>query len=362
MKKILLILAIFLTSCTVKQPTLEKYTNLTINGGFNTVIELTGYMDSRETFDTYFNEMVKDFIYLNQLFDIYYNYEGLNNLKTINDNAGIEPVVVDPIIIDMLLMASNFNDLSSGEFDVSFGAVLKIWHTYREDAINNLGGTGPVPSFSELEAMQDFTGFDKVVIDQDKQTVYLTEKNVRLDVGGIAKGYATEYVAKKFEAKGFIGIINAGGNTRMLGTKPDGKPWGIGIRSPSGDGTLLALSISTPTSSVTSGDYERFFQDSEGNKYHHIIDPKTLFPANNFRSVTIVTKDSGMADAMSTTLYTLSIEEGLKVIENFKEEFSADIEVVWVTDKAHEVTAKNKLTIGDYNIVYTDGLIDKISY
>ena len=114
-----------------KEPELTRYSNMALDAGFDTVMTLTGFTENEEQFNQYFAEMKQLFLHYNALFDVYNDYDGLNNIKTINDNAGIEPVSVDPEIIELLKTAKEFYDLSNGEFDVTMGAVLKIWHTYR---------------------------------------------------------------------------------------------------------------------------------------------------------------------------------------------------------------------------------------
>ena len=114
-----------------KEPELTRYSNMALDAGFDTVMTLTGYTETEDRFNQYFAEMKQLFLHYNALFDVYNDYAGLNNIKTINDNAGIAPVSVDPEIIELLSTAKEFYDLSDGEFDVTMGAVLKIWHTYR---------------------------------------------------------------------------------------------------------------------------------------------------------------------------------------------------------------------------------------
>lgn len=171
------------------------------------------------------------FLHYNALFDVYNDYDGLNNIKTINDNAGIEPVSVDPEIIELLKTAKEFYDLSNGEFDVTMGAVLKIWHTYREEgiALNNEGQLGKVPPLAELESAKACTGWDKVEIDEIAGTVYLNQGCASLDVGGIAKGFAAGKVQQKLIEAGLVhGTVDAGGNICTINDKPGGQQWRVG--------------------------------------------------------------------------------------------------------------------------------------
>ena len=297
-------------------------------------------------------------------YDIYNNYDGLNNLKTINDNAGIAPVKVDQKIIDMLNLAKEFYTYSNGEFDITMGAVLKIWHTYREAGItlNEQGQNAPVPTLAELQAVQQYRGWDKVIIDDDADTVYITDSHVSLDVGGIAKGYAAEQVGADLVSQGVGGgFVNVGRNIRLLGSKIDGTAWRIGITDPSsstGD-SLLALDVDPSYSVVTSGDYERYYTGTDGVRYSHIIDPQTLFPATYYHSVSIIGDDSGVCDCLSTTLFTMTVEDGKKVIAAYEQATGKTVSVIWIMDPDKTQNESGKTTT-NYFVTYTDDLKDAI--
>ena len=361
---ILLSMALF-AACS--NPKVTTYKNVSYDAGFDTVYAyLENTKKKEEEAKNNFNESAKLLKYYNNLFDIYHNYPGLNNIKTINDEAGKKAVVVDQAIIDLLKEAKKFYELSHGEFDITMGATLKLWHQYREEGIelNKQGKKGSLPSKAELEATKAHRGWDKIQINEEKKTVFITDPKVSLDVGSIGKGIATELVAKAMEKRGVqSGYINVGGNIRTIGSKPNNEPWSIGITDPKGQLTngLVAFKKQGNFSFVTSGDYERYYIASDGKTYSHIIDPKTLFPANKYRSVTILTADSGLADAMSTSLFTLSIEDGKKLVERVKKETGQKIHVVWVMNP-DKVQDKNYTMVGQYAISYTDGLKDQLTF
>ena len=206
----------------------ETYKNMNLDAGiFDTTYAYQEAPKTDASADNYQYSLDQLKIY-SDFYDIYNNYDGENNLKTINDNAGIAPVEVDQKIIDMLNLAKEFYTYSNGEFDITMGAVLKIWHTYREAGItlNEQGQNAPVPTYEELAAVKDERGWDKVVIDDEANTVFITDANVSLDVGGIAKGYAAEQVGADLENKGIGGgYVNVGRNIRLLGSKIDGTAW-----------------------------------------------------------------------------------------------------------------------------------------
>lgn len=342
------------------------YSNVATDAGFDTVFYYQEYNKDRDASAAHFDEAVETFTWYNNLFDIYNSYEGVNNLKTVNDNAGIQPVKVDEDIIDMLKMAKQFYTWSDGEFDVTIGSLLNVWHTYREDGIkkNEDGEKGSLPSEEELQEAAAHKGWDHVIIDENNSTVYIDDASISLDVGGIAKGYATEKIAAKLEQEDDIGTvaINAGGNNRTIGDKPDGSDWHVRIQNPDGGDKLIIVSEAGSSSFVTSGDYERYYIASDGNRYHHIIDPETLYPADKYRSVSIITPDSGAADCLSTTLFTLSMEDGQKVLDAYKEATGNDAEAIWVMDQDKKVKAEHGRDHMSYYIAWTDGLEGRITF
>lgn len=359
-----------LAGCSSTSVSSEKqittYANTSIAEIFDTVYSYSEYTTSQAEAKERYEDSLDLLTYCNQLFDIYHDYEGINNLKTVNDSAGITPVEVDPLIIDMLKRAKMFYDLSHNEFDVTQGSLLKVWHNYRTEGIelNTKGEYGPVPSMAELQEANTKGGWDTVVIDEENATVYITEEGVSLDVGGIAKGYAAEIAAQKMIDEGMeAGFLNVGRNIRLVGDKPDGTPWRIGIADPSGTYTdgIVTITLDQPVSIVTSGDYERYYIGEDGNRYSHIIDPSTLFPAEHYRSVSILTSDSGDADCLSTALFTLSIEEGKKLIEAYENETGNPVNVIWIMNEDQKQKT-DTIQVGDLYASYTQGLEGKLSW
>jgi len=284
---------------------------------FDTVITIIGYADSEDKF-TEFAQLVYDNLEeYHELYDIYHDYEGINNIKTINDNAGISPVKVDQRIIDLLLFSKETYELSDGKTNVAFGSVLAVWHDYRSAGTED-PESAQLPPMELLKEKTGHTDISKMIINEEASTVYLEDPEMRLDVGAVAKGYATERVADIVTEKGYTsGLLSVGGNVRAIGRRgnKDG-PWNVGIQNPdleSEDPYLYILNLEN-LSLVSSGDYERYYT-VDGKEYHHIIDPTTLMPAEYFTAVSIVCEDSGMADALSTTIFNMSYEDGLKLIE-----------------------------------------------
>lgn len=306
---------------------------------FDTVTTIIGYAGDEATFKEYVQMIYDNLEIYHKLYDIYNDYEGINNIKSINDNAGIAPVVVDKKIIDLLKLSKEVYELSGGKVNVAFGAVLAIWHDYREEGIKD-PDSAKLPPVELLEEKAQHTDINKMIIDEKASTVYLEDPEMRLDLGAIAKGYATERVAQLLEEKGVSGILlSVGGNVRAVGSRDEKqKEWNVGIQNPDleSDEQYLMITRIMDASLVSSGDYERYYT-VDGRKYHHIIDPDTLFPAGYFTAVSILCKDSGMADALSTAIFCMPYEDGKKLIESLD-----NTEALWVKKNGE--------------LIYTEGL------
>ncbi len=326
---------LLLLSGCAKEPTNKQYT-ATFLDVFDTVTTITGLAESEEAFQTAVDAIHQELLKYHQLFDIYNDYEGFNNLKTVNDGAGQEPVTVDEAILDLLEDCKDYYDLTGGMVNVAMGSVLALWHDARENA-NNAPQNAALPAESALQAAALHTDIENVRIDREKSTVYLVDREMRLDVGAVAKGWAAQRVAENAPT-GLL--ISVGGNVCATGPKAQDTPWVVGVNDPDGGEYLHTLYIETG-SVVTSGDYQRYFV-VEGKCYHHIIHPQTLQPGGEFRSVTVVGPDSGLADALSTALFLLSYEDGKALAEK------NGVQAMWVTADGEKL-----YTDGFYQLIRT---------
>ena len=345
---------------------LKKYSITATDLGFDTVVAFTAYCENEATFQQYYEILQKEFKRYDRLFDKYNNYEGVNNIKTINDNAGQKAVKVDEEIIELLQESKTYDTLSGRQFDITMGAVLNIWHDAREAALSAKQEKDPIlPSMQLLQQAKTHSGWQHVHIDTQKQSVYIDDPEVSIDVGGNAKGYAVEKIAQLLEKKGLKNaIINGGGNIRLIGSKPNKEAWRVGVQiqnlTQQSSDSLISIQLKDSMSIVTSGDYQRYFMYKD-QIMHHIIDPDTLMPARHCRSVTVITSDSAIADTLSTTLYTLSHQEGVKLLAKLKKEKGILVDAVWVYDeKQPREDDAPYITKGNYEIVITDGLKDSI--
>ena len=325
---LLLILSVLLCGCAGAGEEQKQYT-ATFLTVFDTVTTIVG-RDVSEAAFTEKTQAVHDvLLHYHQLFDIYNEYEGLNNLKTINDHPG-EPVEVEQAVIDLLLDCKAYYALTAGRVNAAMGSVLYLWHEAREDGLNDFAGAY-LPDADALTEAAQHTGWDNVVIDDEANTVTLTDPALRLDVGAIAKGWSVQRAAET-APEGLL--ISVGGNVCATGPKDaSGTPWVVGVQDPDGGENYLHTLYLTRGSMVTSGDYQRAYM-VDGELYHHIIDPDTLYPGKLWRAVTVVCPDSGLADALSTALFLLPVEEGQKLLtqcESYAMWVDADGEIFYST-------------------------------
>lgn len=296
---------------------------------FDTVSSLTVYGVEETAFTEGAQTLHDRLTAYHQLFDIYHTYAGVNNLKTVNDNAG-RPVTVTEPILALLELGLRAYEQTGGRVNILFGGVLSQWHVCRTQALEE-PDKAALPAPAALEAAARHTDPATLVIDREAGTVCLTDPESRLDVGAVAKGYAAEQVARyAAEELGWDALLlDVGGNVRAVGGKPTPTgtaPFTIGVQNPNVDSALTYVETVKlqDAAAVTSGDYQRFFT-VDGKRYAHIIDPDTLYPAAFVRAVMVVCPDSGMADVLSTALFTLPVEEGQALLQQFP-----DAEAMWM--------------------------------
>lgn len=307
-----LLVCLMLCGCSAGagNPEQKQYT-ATFLDLFDTVTTIKGSAESEEAFRALSQSIHDELMRCHQLFDIYNDYEGIHNLKTVNDAAGIAPVQVDRRIIDLLTDCIAYYEATNGRVNIAMGSVLRLWHEARNESIR-MPDKAYLPEQAALEEASLHTDISCVVIDEAASTVFLTDPAVRLDVGAIAKGWAAEYVAKS-APEGLL--LSVGGNVRATGPKDEkGSPWVVGIQDPKDPSAHVHTLYLTRGSLVTSGDYQRTYA-VDGKQYHHIIDPDTLHPSGYWSSVTILCEDSGLADALSTALFLMDLEGGQTLLE-----------------------------------------------
>ena len=232
-----------------------------------------------------------------------------SEISLLNRNAGISPVVLSEPVFQLLTIARKFSILSEGMFDVTIDPVVELWGIGTDHAA--------VPSSSDIEHALSLVDYHRIMMYPETGSAFLDGLERSVDLGGIAKGYIADQVRDFLVAGGATGgIIDLGGNIVVFGRKPDGSPYRIGIQDPFGArGSAIGIVTLEEGSVVTSGIYERFFEQ-DGRRYHHIFDTRTGFPVeNNLAGVAIITEDSVSGDALSTAVFALGIEKGLALVE-----------------------------------------------
>lgn len=285
---------------------------------FDTVTTVVGYADSEDAFRQTVDAMYEELRLYHQLFDIYNTYPGMNNLKTVNDQAGASPVTVDHRILELLHFCQEMERATDGLVNVGMGSVLSLWHDARTRGLEDPGDADLPDQTMLLDAAQH-TDLSAMVLDAGSSTVYLTDPQMRLDVGAVAKGYAVEQVCKAMP-EGYL--VSVGGNVCATGPKPDGSGWVVGLQKPDGSGYLHTVET-RQSAVVTSGDYQRYYIVDDV-RYHHIIDPDTLMPADKWQAVSVLCDNSGVADILSTALFLLDQASGQALLDAF------DAEALWL--------------------------------
>ena len=307
----------------------EKYTANYFDY-FDTVTTITAYTETEEEFNTLCGEITSLLNEYHRLYTIYNRYEDFTNLVTVNDitDGKHNVVTVDRKIIDLLLFAKEMYNTTDGKVNVAMGSVLKIWHNYRNRGMDD-PANAELPPMEKLTEAANHTDINNLIIDEENSTVYIADPLMTLDVGAIAKGYAVEQICLYLESKGVTDLLlNVGGNIRTIGPAGDETtPWKAGIENPDTENEekpYIEYVELSGQAIVTSGSYQRFYVVN-GENYHHIIDPETLMPGTKYKSVSVITNDSGLGDAFSTALFLMDYEEGMALVEK-----TENIEAMWV--------------------------------
>lgn len=269
-----------------------------------TIVEITVASDDKkranEAIDAGFREIKR----LEQLMSTYIPD---SNLSRINDSAGVSPVKADREVLYLIKKGIELGDLTNGAFNIAVGPLVKLWGIPDKREF--------IPSKKEIGLLLPVTDYHNIQIDEEKGEVFLKKKGMRIDLGGIAKGYAAERAIAILKEKGIDNaIVAVAGDVKAIGKRPDGKAWHIGVKHPREKEKLLRTVDLSDMAVSTSGDYERFFI-KDGILYHHILDPRTGEPARRSQSATVVASEGIVADALSTGVFVLGPEMGMELIE-----------------------------------------------
>ena len=233
-----------------------------------------------------------------------------SEVSMINKSAGVAQISISSETYEILSCALRFSEITEGLYDITVGPLVELWD-YKHSI--------KVPEEAKIYSVRSIVNFHDLLLNSQEKTAGLRKEGQSIDLGGIAKGYASDSSIKVLQGHGASSaFVNIGGNVSTLGNKPDGSPWSVGIRHPRHEGYLLGAVKVSGKAVVTSGDYERYFIDREGKKWHHILNPITGYPAESgLISVTVVADSAMTADALSTAIFVAGIDKGLLYLNHF---------------------------------------------
>ena len=272
--------------------------------GMNTLTVLNGFGVNAELAIT---KAKNEFMRLEQRFSRYISDSDISQL---NRAAGKISIKISPETMEVLNFAMIMSEISQGLFNILIGPMEDLW---------NYKIASSVPPIDDIRRILPLMDYRDLILDTAKNTAFLRKPDQSADLGGIAKGFASDRCIRILSEMGVpSACVNIGGNVSTLGTKPDGTPWIVGIRHPRLDNELIGAISAADRSVVTSGDYERFFFDRNGVRWHHILHPDTGYPAQSgLMSVTVVDHNAMIADALSTALFVAGIDQGMEILSNF---------------------------------------------
>ena len=287
--------------------------------------EISAVSDNEENANKCINAGIEEIKRIEKLLTTFHDSSETN---LINRNAGIEAVKVSEEIFNLIERSIRISSITQGAFDITYGSIDKsLWNF--DTQMKSL------PDKDTAKEMVRLINYQNIVLDREHTTVFLREKGMRIGFGGIGKGYAAEMAKNKMQQLGITsGIVNASGDLTTWGFQPNGEEWTVGIANPNISGEVFSFLKISGLAVATSGNYEKFIM-IDGKKYSHTIDPRTGLPVAGIKSVTIITKNAEIADAMATPVTIMGVKAGLHMINQMK-----DIEVVIIDDhdKIHHST------------------------
>lgn len=293
--------SVLLLSCAPTQERLYKETRISMGTTVSITVSSNSEDKAKKAIDRAFNE-------IDRLAGLLNFFSEDSEVSMINRNAGISPVRVSPETLEVINKALFVSQNTKGSFDITVGHVIRLY-----DFRNRV-----IPDEKLLKERLEFVGYKNIIVDKEKSTVFLKKSGVQIDLGGIAKGYAADKAVDVLKENGIrSGIVAVSGDIKTFGRRPDGKDWNIGIRNPrqkSDKNEIIATIGLSDMAISTSGDYQRFFIQ-DGKRYHHLLNPKTGYPAYGCQSVTVIAKDATYTDAFATGIFILGPQKGLKVLE-----------------------------------------------
>lgn len=287
-------IALFLSGCTGQQGASQESHNTGLFA-MGTYMTLTAYGENAEAALDSAKGRITD---LESLWSV---TDENSEIYKINHSGGI-PVAVSPETEELIRFTLDIADQTNGALDPTIYPLVDAW--------GFISGEHRIPTQAELQQLLKNTGYEKVSIAENTVTI---PDGVQLDLGAVGKGYTGDILSESLKSQGVSSaLLDIGGNIQMIGRKPDGTKWRMGIKNPFGDGSFGILEAED-CAVVTSGGYERYFTGEDGKDYWHILDPQTGMPAQGgLVSVTIIAQEGRLCDALSTAVFVMGLEEGIE--------------------------------------------------
>jgi len=266
--------------------------------------DITVVAEDNETASGYIQNAINE---IKRIENLISSWDQNSQTSEINRNAGIKPVQIDKELFDLISRAIAISKITDGAFDISYASMDKVWFFD--------GSMTQMPTKEQIKNSVAKVGFQNIDLNPDNTTVFLKEQGMKIGFGAIGKGYAADKAKQLLMRQGVVGgIINASGDMNTWGTQPNGDEWKIAITNPFDKKKSFGLFPLNKGAVVTSGNYEKFVEFN-GERYSHIINPKTGYPAKGLVSVTVFAPKAELADALATSVFVLGIEAGLNMIE-----------------------------------------------
>ncbi|MDC8004572.1 FAD:protein FMN transferase [Aureisphaera galaxeae] len=320
MKSLSIIIVCLLSTSVFAQQNFKRAMKL-MGCGF----EITVVANDEEEANAYIDLAVSEITRIENMIS---SWDPASQTSEINNNAGKQPVTVDPELVQLIERAKKISALTEGAFDISYASMDRIW---KFD-----GSMTEMPSETAIKNSVARVGYEKIILNKETNTVFLKDEGMKIGFGAIGKGYAADKAKALLIEKGVSGgIINASGDLNTWGIQADGSDWYVAIKNPLNDEKVFSWMPVKNSSVVTSGNYKKYVQFN-GVRYSHIINPKTGYPSSGVRSVSIFTKNAELADALSTSVFVMGLDTGLHFINQLK-----GVECVIIDDNYKIHTSNN---------------------
>ena len=292
-----------MTGCVDIQPASPPVVSKRIQMRMGTLVTVTAVASDKNMGDRAVQAAFDEIKRLEQLLS---TWRSDSELSQVNAEAGHQPVQVSRETVELVVRSIEMTQLTNGGFNIAVGPAMDAWSfTERQQ----------IPTGEELQRLKPLVDWTNIQINKQLRTIYLPREGMRIDVGGIGKGYAADRAVEQMKQAGAQGgVVALSGDIKTFGVLPDRNGFPVGIRHPREEGALIAMIDLKDEAISTAGDYERFFE-RDGVRYHHILDPRTLLPARACRSVTVVAKEGTVADGLDTGLFVLGPEAGMELVE-----------------------------------------------